>query len=60
MSDGSNERRIQRVLFAIGLFVIGYTFVYGEARFMEPQLVPLFALALGLGLAIFLWIRSKK
>jgi hypothetical protein len=59
MSDGSNERRMQRVVFAIGLFVIGYTFLYGEARFMEPQLAPVVALTLGLGLAIFLWIRKK-
>ena len=57
MSDESRDWRLQVVLAVTTVFVIGYTFLYGEARFMEPRAVPLIVMALGLGLAFLLWKR---
>jgi hypothetical protein len=59
MTDQSRNRGVRAVLAVTGVFVIGYTFFYGEARFMEPRAVPVIALVLGLGLALLLWIRAK-
>lgn len=59
MSNEFKDRYLRVVVFAAGLFVMGYTFLYGESRFMEPRAIPVIVLALGLGLTILLWKRGK-